>query len=75
MIKIKVAFLEGRLLSSQSKQSEKLSKSPDWLENSVLRVGIGNIDWQSIKSMALFSTFLLSNIHSSLYLFTIGGDA
>jgi len=32
MIKIKVAFLGGRLLSSQSKQSEKFSKSPDWLE-------------------------------------------
>jgi len=29
MIKTKVAFLEGRLLSSQSKQSEKFSKSPD----------------------------------------------
>jgi len=32
MIKIKVAFLEGRLLSSQSEQSKKFSKSPDWLE-------------------------------------------
>jgi len=32
MIKTKVAFLEGWLLSSQSKQSEKSSKSPDWLE-------------------------------------------
>jgi len=32
MIKTKVAFLEGRLLSSQSEQSEKFSKSPDWLE-------------------------------------------
>jgi len=31
MIKIEVAFLEGRLLSSQSEQSEKFSKSPDWL--------------------------------------------
>jgi len=28
----KSGFLEGRLLSSQSEQSEKLSKSPDWLE-------------------------------------------
>jgi len=28
----KVAFLEARLLSSQSEQSEKFSKSPDWLE-------------------------------------------
>jgi len=27
-----VAFLEGRLLSSQSEQSEKFSKSLDWLE-------------------------------------------
>jgi len=34
MIKTKVAFLEGRLLSSQSEQSEKFSKSPDWLEKS-----------------------------------------
>jgi len=34
MIKTKMAFLEGRLLSSQSKHSEKLSKSPDWLEKS-----------------------------------------
>jgi len=32
MIKTKVAFLEGRLLSSQSEQSEKFSKSPDWLK-------------------------------------------
>jgi len=29
MIKTKVAFLEGRLLSSQSEQSEKFSKSPN----------------------------------------------
>jgi len=36
MIKIKVAFLEGRLLSSQSEQFEKFSKSPDWLEKSRL---------------------------------------
>jgi len=34
MIKAKVAFLEGRLLSSQSEQSEKYSKSPDRLEKS-----------------------------------------
>jgi len=34
MIKTKVAFLEGRLLSSQSEQSEKVSKSLDWLEKS-----------------------------------------
>jgi len=34
MIKIKVAFLEGRLLSSQSEQSEMFSKSPEWLEKS-----------------------------------------
>jgi len=32
MIKTKVAFLEGRLLSSQSEQSEKFSKSSDCLE-------------------------------------------
>jgi len=32
MIKTKVAFLEGRLLSSQSEQSEKFSQSLDWLE-------------------------------------------
>jgi len=32
MIKTKVAFLEGRLISSQSKQFEKFSKSSDWLE-------------------------------------------
>jgi len=36
MIQTKVAFLEGRLLSSQSEQSEKLWKSPDWLEKSWL---------------------------------------
>jgi len=36
MIKTKVAFLEGRLLSSQSEQSEKFSKSPDWLVKSRL---------------------------------------
>jgi len=34
MIKTKVTFLEGRLLSGQSEQSEKLSKSSDWLEQS-----------------------------------------
>jgi len=34
MIKTKVAFLEGRHFSSQSEQSEKFSKSPDWLEKS-----------------------------------------
>jgi len=32
MIKTKVAFLDSRLLSSQSDQSKKFSKSPDWLE-------------------------------------------
>jgi len=34
MIKTKVAFLEGRVLFSQSEQSEMFSKSPDWLEKS-----------------------------------------
>jgi len=34
MIKAKVAFLKGRLLSSQSEQIEKFSKSSDWLEKS-----------------------------------------
>jgi len=34
MIKTKVAFLEGRLLFSQSEQSEKFSKNSDWLEKS-----------------------------------------
>jgi len=32
MIKAKVAFLEGRLLSSQSVSSERFSKNSDWLE-------------------------------------------
>jgi len=32
MVTTKVAFLEGRLLSIQSEQSEKFSKRPDWLE-------------------------------------------
>jgi len=32
MIKTKVAFLEGRLLSSQSEQFENFYKSSDWLE-------------------------------------------
>jgi len=36
MIKIKVAFLEGRLLSSKSEQFKKYSKSCDWLEKSRL---------------------------------------
>jgi len=31
MIKTKVAFLEGRLLSCQSEQFKKYSKSSDWL--------------------------------------------
>jgi len=31
---IKSCFLKGRLLSSQSEQSEKFSRSPDWLEKS-----------------------------------------
>jgi len=34
MIKTKVAFLEGRLLSSQSELVEEFSKSSDWLEKS-----------------------------------------
>jgi len=34
MIKTKVAFLEGRLLSNQSEQFETFSKSSDWLEKS-----------------------------------------
>jgi len=34
MIKTKVAFLEGRLLSNQSKQFKKYTKSSDWLEKS-----------------------------------------
>jgi len=34
MIKTKVAFLEGLLLSIQSEQSEKFSKIPDWLKKS-----------------------------------------
>jgi len=32
MIKTKVAFLEGRLLFSQSEQSEMFSKRSNWLE-------------------------------------------
>jgi len=32
MTKTKVAFLEGWLFSIQSEQSEKFSKSPDWLK-------------------------------------------
>jgi len=32
MVKTKVAFLEGRLLSSQLEQLKKYSKSFDWLE-------------------------------------------
>jgi len=36
MIKTEVAFLECRLISSQSEQSEKFSKSPDWLKKSRL---------------------------------------
>jgi len=34
MIKTKVAFLEGRLLSSRSEQFEKFSKNFDWLKKS-----------------------------------------
>jgi len=34
MIKAKVAFVEGRLLSSHSEQFKKYSKSSDWLEKS-----------------------------------------
>jgi len=34
MIKTKVAFLEGWLLSSQSEQFKKHSKISDWLEKS-----------------------------------------
>jgi len=32
MIKTKVVFVEGRLLSSQSEQFKKYSKISDWLE-------------------------------------------
>jgi len=34
MIKTKVAFLRGLAFSSQLEQSEKFSKSPDWLKKS-----------------------------------------
>jgi len=34
MIKTKVAFLEGRLLSSQSEQCWKVFQWSDWLEKS-----------------------------------------
>jgi len=34
MIKTKMDFLEGRLLSSQSEQFKKYLKSSDWLEKS-----------------------------------------
>jgi len=34
MIKTKAAFLESRLLSSQSKQFEKSSKRSDWPQKS-----------------------------------------
>jgi len=34
MIKVKVAFLDGRLLSSQSEQFKKYSESFDWMEKS-----------------------------------------
>jgi len=34
MIETKVAFLEGRLISSQSEQFENISESSDWLEKS-----------------------------------------
>jgi len=37
MIKTKVAFLKGRLLSSHSEQSEKFSKSPDWRKKLALQ--------------------------------------
>jgi len=36
MIKTKMAFFEGQLLSSQSEQSEKFSKCSDWLKKSWL---------------------------------------
>jgi len=32
MSKTKVAYLEGRILSSQSKQFKKYSKNFDWME-------------------------------------------
>jgi len=34
MIKTKLAFLKGWLLSNQSEQFKKYSKSSDWLEKS-----------------------------------------
>jgi len=34
MTKTKVAFVEGRLLSSQSEQFKRYSKSSGWLEKS-----------------------------------------
>jgi len=34
MIITKVAFVEGRLLSSKSEQIKRYSKSSDWLEKS-----------------------------------------
>jgi len=43
MIKTKLTFLEGRLLSSQLEQSEKFSESPDWLEKSFDHVNRLNV--------------------------------
>jgi len=37
MIKTKVAFLEGQLLSSQSEQFKKYLKSSDWLKKPALQ--------------------------------------
>jgi len=55
MIKTKVAFLESRLLFSQSVQFEKFLKSSDWLEKS-----------RHSKNPLLFSN-VLPNSASVLY--------
>jgi len=51
MIKTKVAFLEGRLLSSQSEQLKKYSKSSDWIEKSRLKKALIGLKKPSKKPL------------------------
>jgi len=62
MIKTKVAFLDGQLLSSQSEQSENFSKRPDWLDkNHFCFDQVNRLIVRLQKEKAMFSVLCVNN--------------
>jgi len=54
----KSGFLEGRLLSSQSEQFEKFSKSSDWLDKSrPSKKAISHVCFDHVKRLLLTKQF------------------